>query len=551
MWLFFIVVLAGILRFYQIDKIPVSLYWDETASAYNAYSILQTGRDEYGNFMPLLFRSFEDYKTPGSIYLTAISIKLFGLNEFSTRFPSAFFGVLTVFITYFLVYELFSKKTFNSTFNNQASRIALLSSFLLAISPWHIQFSRTGFEANVGLFFVILSIWFFLKGLSKSYWYVLSMFIFGISLYFYRSIQLFVPLLLIGNFIIFREELFKKMNRRLLFLGIMIFFLIAFPILKESFSQNGLRRVQQVNVFTHSNEEIASYAQSVNESGYGVLNRIFYNRYYVFIRKIIDNYLLHFSMRFLFISGDGNGRHGVIGMGLLYLWELPFFMIGIITLLRVTGKLKLIIFLWALLAPIPSALSVPSPHVLRDLNFLPLPQIFTAIGLSTATIFRFNKRRVLFIVFLICIIIFFISRYLFLYYLVTAKIKSSDWADGYKQLTQYVFANEKKYDKVIISGHYWEPYIYFLFYKKYDPYMYQKYGNSNGFDKYLFGGTSWDKDKNSLELGNLDLKKYAKANHLLVALSPEEYSPQQQNINKLTEIKDHNNQLVFIVGEIK
>ncbi len=539
-WLFLIVFLAGILRFYQIDKIPVSLYWDEAASSYNSYSIAQTGRDEYGNFMPLLFRSFEDYKMPGNIYLTAISVKLFGLNEFATRFSSAFLGVLTVLITYFLAYKLIEKK-----------KVALLASFLLAISPWHIQFSRTGFEANVGLFFVVLGIWLFLKGLNQHKWYIFSMFIFGISLYFYRSIHVFLPLMIIALFITCKEDLFKRMNRRLLILGVIVLIIIAIPIFSESFSKNGLRRAMQVNVFTNSNAEVASYVKSAHESGLDQLNKIFYNRRYVFLRKVIDNYLVHFGPRFLFINGDGNGRHGVVGLGLLYIWELPFLLIGILSVLKIRSKFKNIIFIWFALAPIPAALSLPAPHALRDLNVLPVPQMLVAVGIFTiVSLFR-NKRRFLFIAFLSLTVVFFFSRYLFIYYTVTAKIKSSDWADGYKQLASYVLVRESSYDKVIISGHYWEPYVYFLFYKKYDPELYQKSGSSYGFGKYIFGGTSWDKDKNSQELGDVNLREFAKTSgRLLVALSPQEYDTQKKNINKLTEIKNHNNEMIFIVGEV-
>ena len=101
--LFLIVLFAAFLRFYHISSVPVSPYWDETAIAYNAYSIATTGKDEYGKSFPLLFQSFDDYKTPGNIYLTAIAVSLFGLNEFSARFTSALAGTMTVFLAFFLV----------------------------------------------------------------------------------------------------------------------------------------------------------------------------------------------------------------------------------------------------------------------------------------------------------------------------------------------------------------------------------------------------------------------------------------------------------------
>src|SRR3990167_5685800 len=148
-----IIILAVVLRFYRLGTTPPSLYWDEASLGYNAYSILETGRDEHGEFLPITrFKAFGDYKPPGYIYASVPSIALFGLNEFAVRFPSAFSGILTVILAYLIAKKLFEKEA-----------IALLTSFLLAISPWHLQFSRGAFEANLGLFFSTLGIWLFLK----------------------------------------------------------------------------------------------------------------------------------------------------------------------------------------------------------------------------------------------------------------------------------------------------------------------------------------------------------------------------------------------------
>ena len=97
-----IIVLAAFLRFYQLGVNPPGLNWDETAHGYNAYSILKTGRDEYGYFMPLSFRSFDDYKPPLYTYLVVPSVAIFGLNSFAVRFPSALLGVLAVLFTYLM-----------------------------------------------------------------------------------------------------------------------------------------------------------------------------------------------------------------------------------------------------------------------------------------------------------------------------------------------------------------------------------------------------------------------------------------------------------------
>src|SRR3989344_4753279 len=104
-----ILLLAAALRFIQLGKNPPGLYWDEVSLGYNAYSILKTGKDEHGEFLPLArFKAFGDYKPPGYIYATVPSIALFGLNEFAVRFPSALAGVFMVWLTYLLIKELFS-----------------------------------------------------------------------------------------------------------------------------------------------------------------------------------------------------------------------------------------------------------------------------------------------------------------------------------------------------------------------------------------------------------------------------------------------------------
>ena len=109
--LIFIFLLAFILRFWDLGSNPPSLDWDEASLGYNAYSLLKSGKDEYGTFLPLSIRSFGDYKPPLYTYLTTIPVAIFGLNEFSTRFISAFFGTLTVLMGYYLVKELFPRQS--------------------------------------------------------------------------------------------------------------------------------------------------------------------------------------------------------------------------------------------------------------------------------------------------------------------------------------------------------------------------------------------------------------------------------------------------------
>src|SRR3990167_8496580 len=106
-FLLLIIVGASILRLWQLGNVPISPDWDEVALGYNAYSILQTGKDEYGEFMPIILRSFDDYKPALYAYCIIPFIKLFGLSTFSIRLPSAITGVLMIIGIYYLIGEFF------------------------------------------------------------------------------------------------------------------------------------------------------------------------------------------------------------------------------------------------------------------------------------------------------------------------------------------------------------------------------------------------------------------------------------------------------------
>src|SRR3989344_7148639 len=180
--LFLIIILAALLRLWNLSDNPPGLTWDEASLGYNAYSLLQTGKDEYGNSWPLTLKSFGDYKPALYAYLDVPFIYLFGLNEFAVRLPSAIFGILSVLVIYFLSLKLFKIKS-----------LALLSALMLAINPWAIQFSRPAFEANLALFLNLLGVYLLIKGFTDKAYMVISAFAFGLSLLSYQASKIFVP----------------------------------------------------------------------------------------------------------------------------------------------------------------------------------------------------------------------------------------------------------------------------------------------------------------------------------------------------------------------
>ncbi|MCL4415384.1 MAG: phospholipid carrier-dependent glycosyltransferase [Actinobacteria bacterium] len=180
-------VIGGLLRFYGNTKNPNSLNIDEVSYGYSAYSILKTGHDENGIFMPLSFRSVGDYKNPVLIYSLVFPIAIFGLNEFSVRFTTALAGVLTIPIFFFFLSSLIKNR-----------KIALVGTALLTISPWHIYYSRFASDHIMGLFFLILGMYFFQRILEgRKIWAILSGITLILSMYTYHSQRLFVPMLVL------------------------------------------------------------------------------------------------------------------------------------------------------------------------------------------------------------------------------------------------------------------------------------------------------------------------------------------------------------------
>ena len=482
-FLILIVILASFLRLWRIGEAPISPDWDEVALGYNAYSILHTGRDEYGKFLPFVFQSFNDYKPALYAYLTIPFIAILDLTVVAVRLPSAIFGILSVLALFFLVKEIFKK-----------DNIALLSSLLLAISPWHIQFSRVGFESNVGLAFNIFAILFFLKGLRKPKYLILSVILFALNIYVYQSEKAISPLFLFLLMSVFSKQFFSS-TKKILLTAFLVGFVIALPMFvfivtnKES-----LLRAQGVSIFSdrttlQENVQRQQYSQNINDKIGSLLN----NRRIEFAKVAVSGYISHFDLNWLFTKGDSQiDRHHVPNMGLMYIFELPFLLIGIYSFLfnslglSYDNKTKYFLLGWILLAPIPAAFTTGVPHSVRTINFLPVLQILTAFGLLTfITIFLQSIKsgiiRKTILLFLAIIILLNLTYYLDQYFVQQNYYYAKDWQYGYKELIDYLKPQHKQYNKIIVSNKVPmdQSYMFFLFYLKYDPKKYLSEGGTN------------------------------------------------------------------------
>lgn len=196
--LILIILIASFIRIFELDKVPYGLFTDEVSEGYDAYSILKTGNDRYGNYLPLIFRSMDDYILPFYNYSIIPFILLFDISAWAVRLPAAIFGILSVIIVFFLVRRMFNEK------------IALLASFFLAVSPWHSHYSRIAFPAIGFSFLFILSFFLMYKGLENKKYFILSSIPFALSFYTYHTSKLFIPLFILGFFFFNRRKINYK-----------------------------------------------------------------------------------------------------------------------------------------------------------------------------------------------------------------------------------------------------------------------------------------------------------------------------------------------------
>lgn len=458
-----ILFLGTFLRFYKLGDTPSSLDWDEVSWGYSAYSILMTGKDEHGVSYPLSFEGLGDFKQPLYIYVDTVPVKFFGLTAFAVRFPSAFFGSLSIIFVYLLVYELFRKEKYSNS-------LALFSMFFFSISPWSIQFSRVAFEANVALFFVILGTWIWIKGIhSNKNWYLFLGIVFlSLSAYTYHSEKIFLPLFFAGLVLCYFQYFWKRKILTII-LGVTLLLCNIFWIADMRTTARGrsvLFTSQQTTLLNNPIQQTISDKKEGN-----MLGALTHNRRLVYAGVYIDNYLSHFNPTWLFMTGD-NGRHHPPGMGILYLISLPFIIVGAYFFKKRDSSFWLL-FAWLLLAPVASALAIDAPNASRSLVFLPTWHILEAMGwLVLLTRLPKNKwiktLQIFLIVLLICNFYFFLHQY----FSHTNTETQKEWQYGYKEAIDFTQKFEKS--KIIYDNNIEQGYMFYLFYSKIDPNKYIK-----------------------------------------------------------------------------
>ncbi|MFH0749591.1 MAG: glycosyltransferase family 39 protein [Candidatus Gottesmanbacteria bacterium] len=498
----FLICIAAFLRLYKLSSIPPGLSQDETSIGYNAYAILQTGKDEHGVSYPQNFKAFGEYKLPGYIYLSTIPIAFLGPTPLAVRLPSAVLGVFTVLLMYFLVKELFSR--INDT-------LPLIATALLAINPWHLHLSRGAFEVTVALFFITFAflLWLIAKRRSSALFIGLSILFFALAGYTYNIARLLAPLSLVFLFITSYQSM--KQFRIGSWIIIAIFGICSFAPMAIGMVQNG-----GVSSTSGTMMWSSAYVQapllewrSYFSSWPITITRILFNKPLLTFVQWLQNVINFFSPTFFFTMGSLHGNHGIGTVGQWYLFETVTIILGIIYGLK--KKIHSLIGFWIITTIAIVALTRESPHATRAF-FIVIPvTILSALGIISLYTYISTLKskyiKTLTYLFIIGICLYQIFSYFASYYVRFPILYAKPWRVGDKDVSLYIKNHESKYDKIIIDDKCGFMYSSLVYYLAYPPIEFQRdakwnrddsegFSFPNRFGKYEFRAVNWNDDLN-------------------------------------------------------
>jgi hypothetical protein len=439
------VLLAAALRLYKINEIPYGFYWDEAAITYNAWGLAVWNRDEFGNKLPVSFKSFGDYKAPLLIYVLGGIYKITGFHPEYLRVLIAISGIMIVALTFFVAKEYeWQKKLPQNT--------ALIAAFFMAITPWAINFSRFGVEATLALLLFLVGLLFLEKSKNKKgYIYAAAVF-FVLCLYTYHSAKIVVPLFLLTWAIANRKIVLKQ--KWLVAMAMMLGLSLLYPLIKDTFFGSGFERGRSLIFFKDD------------------------------LSLLPQNLLSFLSLDFWVNGKDAIGlRHSVPGFGVLLKTVFALLIIGMLYSLK--KKQNYLLIIWAIIGLLPSILSTDAPHAIRSLMAMPAIIFLASIG------FKLLPKVIKPIA--VLIILIETGFYLHSYYGSYAVDSATAFQYGYKEA---ILAAEKiadADDKIIVTDYYGQPYIYTLLYRKLTPEEF-KFG---ALANYEFRPITWPDEKSN------------------------------------------------------
>lgn len=462
-----ITILGASIRLINLNTDPPSLNWDEVSHGYNAYSILKTGHDEWGEKFPTIFRAFGDYKLPVYIYLSIIPIYLFGLNTISTRLISTLAGTIAIPAIYFLTKNLFPKYTTNYNAKHNLN-LAHFSALILSLMPWHFFISRPALEANLALTFIIIGFAFLFKPKPSLSKYLGSALFLGLSLHTYNTARVFVPLLLITWLIIYKKTI--KISPSTI-ISALLFLISSGLVINQILTGTGIARYSKLSILSES--AVYQIGQDrTNSHLTPLLSRLIHNRPVFFLSQFTPRYLSYFSPNFFWQSKGANYQFAIPNQNMITIPVTVLFLIGLIYItLKINQPEKKFILSWLLLSPLAAAMTVDQPHALRTCVMIPSITIIAAYGWKRllSSNYRLNINQTIQSLMIALLIIIFFGNYLSFYFYQYRQKYSNSWQYGYKEAIDYLNENSSNYSHIIFTKKIGEPHIFYAFYTQLDP----------------------------------------------------------------------------------
>lgn len=485
--LLILTLLGFILRFTGLDQNPPALNWDEVSHGYNAFSILKTGKDEWGVTFPLIFRAFGDYKLPLYIYLTVIPVALFGLNAISVRLVSVLAGTLAIPGIYLLTRQLFPKVALNFKLKKQSISLSLpfLTAFFLSLLPWHLFISRPALEANLGLTLFLFAVYFLLKFKNNPKHLLISSILFSLTLHTYNTYRVLTPLFLFLYFLpkvkpSSIKRFLGQQQPRLLWLSLAVFFLSFSLVVSQTLSGTGTARYQKLAILNEQTVFQIGEARQ-NSSLPPLLSRLRHNRPLFFMQQFANNYLNYFTPQFLYQSNGAQTQFAIpyknlLTLNLTILAILGFF-VGIKHVKNSSHRLVLLLLA---LSPVAAAITASPPQALRPTPLIIPLTLLAALGFFVVVNLFSSRNWAKSAVAFILLVSFMSSSFSYLstYWNSYRFEYSTSWQYGHQQLFEYLENNQDQYDRIFITKYHGEPHIFYAFFNQIDPHLLQPGGDS-------------------------------------------------------------------------
>lgn len=371
--MFCIVILAFLLRSYDVKENPPGFFVDEATNGLDAYNIYKSGKDYHEASFPIFFEAAGEYRSPLWVYLSTLIIGLFGMSIETVRLSSALQGVVTVIIMYFVGRLMF-----------RSNIAGIISSLLIAISPWHVFMSRIGFEIVTYVLGLSILILFLSAQLSKGKIFIFSSV--GVLLFSfltYTISRFMTPIVAILFMLCHPRYLMGQLRNWRFYVMLSI-------------------SIGAVAMIVYLNLEENKFFKRWEDIKPASMN----------IEQLINGYKNHFHIDYLFIKGDSGFknqsvfRHSYSGIGLLYWVQLPLILIGFIWSIkrpRVRGN-GIFLLLMIVLYPLGSIIVDSQPFATRSaLGIIPFT-LLTAAGAQVILI-GLMKRGILGILYTISVVI--------------------------------------------------------------------------------------------------------------------------------------------------